>query len=218
MVERRIKWIFDPIHLGKDFVTIFSVVDKYGFRLINGDANPDLEWIDLTICAKEKEDRYAIRFYSLEYSTSSQWVSITENNRMNGYLLEVKEEESGEVVDGEKTLGRAFMEELLQTLTLWEWTRLSMKFEGCLSNALGSVRPLPAVLGMLKKIMETLDISFCDLKIPLFYCDRVEFSLELMDYFRGGINHFTELINILDDFLYAHRMELEKGYVDLKGE
>ena len=218
MVERRIKWIFDPIHLGKDFVTIFSVVDKYGFRLINGDANPDLEWIDLTICAKEKEDRYAIRFYSLEYSTSSQWVSITENNRMNGYLLEVKEEESGEVVDGEKTLGRAFMEELLQTLTLWEWARLSMKFEGCLSNALGSVRPLPAVLGMLKKIMETFDISFCDLKIPLFYCDRVEFSLELMDYFRGGINHFTELINILDDFLYAHRMELEKGYVDLKGE
>lgn len=218
MVERRIKWIFDPIHLGKDFVTIFSVVDKYGFRLINGDANQDLEWIDLTICAKEKEDRYAIRFYSLEYSTSSQWVSITENNRMNGYLLEVKEEESGEVVDGEKTLGRAFMEELLQTLTLWEWARLSMKFEGCLSNALGSVRPLPAVLGMLKKIMETFDISFCDLKIPLFYCDRVEFSLELIDYFRGGINHFTELINILDDFLYAHRMEVEKGYVDLKGE
>ena len=218
MVERRIKWIFDPIHLGKDFVTIFSVVDKYGFRLINGDANQNLEWIDLTICAKEREDRYAIRFYSLEYSTSSQWVSITENNRMNGYLLEVKEEESGEVVDGEKTLGRAFMEELLQTLTLWEWARLSMKFEGCLSNALGSVRPLPAVLGMLKKIMETFDISFCDLKIPLFYCDRVEFSLELMDYFRGGINHFTELINILDDFLYAHRMEVEKGYVDLKGE
>ena len=218
MVERRIKWIFDPIHLGKDFVTIFSVVDKYGFRLINGDANQDLEWIDLTICAKEKEDRYAIRFYSLEYSTSSQWVSITENNRMNGYLLEVKEEESGEVVDGEKTLGRVFMEELLQTLTLWEWARLSMKFEGCLSNALGSVRPLPAVLGMLKKIMETFDISFCDLKIPLFYCDRVEFSLELIDYFRGGINHFTELINILDDFLYAHRMEVEKGYVDLKGE
>lgn len=218
MVERRIKWIFDPIHLGKDFVTIFSVVDKYGFRLINGDANQDLEWIDLTICAKEKKDRYAIRFYSLEYSTSSQWVSITENNRMNGYLLEVKEEESGEVVDGEKTLGRAFMEELLQTLTLWEWARLSMKFEGCLSNALGSVRPLPAVLGMLKKIMETFDISFCDLKIPLFYCDRVEFSLELIDYFRGGINHFTELINILDDFLYAHRMEVEKGYVDLKGE
>lgn len=218
MVERRIKWIFDPIHLGKDFVTIFSVVDKYGFRLINGDANQDLEWIDLTICAKEKEDRYAIRFYSLEYSTSSQWVSITENNRMNGYLLEVKEEESGEVVDGEKTLGRAFMEELLQTLTLWEWARLSMKFEGCLSNALGSVRPLPAVLGMLKKIMETFDISFCDLKIPLFYCDRVEFSLELIDYFKGGINHFTELINILDDFLYAHRMEVEKGYVDLKGE
>nr|DAU65450.1 MAG TPA: hypothetical protein [Caudoviricetes sp.] len=218
MVERRIKWIFDPIHLGKDFVTIFSVVDKYGFRLINGDANQDLEWIDLTICAKEKEDRYAIRFYSLEYSTSSQWVSITENNRMNGYLLEVKEEESGEVVDGEKTLGSAFMEELLQTLTLWEWARLSMKFEGCLSNALGSVRPLPAVLGMLKKIMETFDISFCDLKIPLFYCDRVEFSLELIDYFRGGINHFTELINILDDFLYAHRMEVEKGYVDLKGE
>lgn len=218
MVERRIKWIFDPIHLGKDFVTIFSVVDKYGFRLINGDANQDLEWIDLTICAKEKEDRYAIRFYSLEYSTSSQWVSITENNRMNGYLLEVKEEESGEVVDGEKTLGRAFMEELLQTLTLWEWARLSMKFEGCLSNALGSVRPLPAVLGMLKKIMETFDISFCDLKIPLFYCDRVEFSLELMDYFKGDINHFTELINILDDFLYAHRMEVEKGYVDLKGE
>lgn len=218
MVERRIKWIFDPIHLGKDFVTIFSVVDKYGFRLINGDANQNLEWIDLTICAKEKEDRYAIRFYSLEYSTSSQWVSITENNRMNGYLLEVKEEESGEVVDGEKTLGRAFMEELLQTLTLWEWARLSMKFEGCLSNALGSVRPLPAVLGMLKKIMETFDISFCDLKIPLFYCDRVEFSLELMDYFRGDINHFTELINILDDFLYAHRMEVEKGYVDLKGE
>ena len=218
MVERRIKWIFDPIHLGKDFVTIFSVVDKYGFRLINGDANQDLEWIDLTICAKEKEDRYAIRFYSLEYSTSSQWVSITENNRMNGYLLEVKEEESGEVVEGEKTLGRVFMEELLQTLTLWEWARLSMKFEGCLSNALGSVRPLPAVLGMLKKIMETFDISFCDLKIPLFYCDRVEFSLELIDYFRGGINHFTELINILDDFLYAHRMEVEKGYVDLKGE
>lgn len=218
MVERRIKWIFDPIHLGKDFVTIFSVVDKYGFRLINGDANQDLEWIDLTICAKEKEDRYAIRFYSLEYSTSSQWVSITENNRMNGYLLEVKEEESGEVVDGEKTLGRAFMEELLQTLTLWEWARLSMKFEGCLSNALGSVRPLPAVLGMLKKIMETFDISFCDLKIPLFYYDRVEFSLELMDYFKGDINHFTELINILDDFLYAHRMEVEKGYVDLKGE
>lgn len=218
MVERRIKWIFDPIHLGKDFVTIYSVVDKYGFRMINGDANQNLEWIDLTICAKEKEDRYAIRFYSLEYSTSSQWVSITENNRMNGYLLEVKEEESGEVVDGEKTLGRAFMEELLQTLTLWEWARLSMKFEGCLSNALGSVRPLPAVLGMLKKIMETFDISFCDLKIPLFYCDRVEFSLELMDYFRGGINHFTELINILDDFLYAHRMEVEKGYVDLKGE
>ena len=218
MVERRIKWIFDPIHLGKDFVTIFSVVDKYGFRLIDGDANQDLEWIDLTICAKEKEDRYAIRFYSLEYSTSSQWVSITENNRMNGYLLEVKEEESGEVVDGEKTLGRAFMEELLQTLTLWEWARLSMKFEGCLSNALGSVRPLPAVLDMLKKIMETFDISFCDLKIPLFYYDRVEFSLELMDYFRGGINHFTELINILDDFLYAHRMEVKKGYVDLKGE
>ena len=218
MVERRIKWIFDPIHLGKDFVTIFSVVDKYGFRLINGDANQDLEWIDLTICAKEKEDRYAIRFYSLEYSTSSQWVSITENNRMNGYLLEVKEEESGEVVDGEKALGRAFMEELLQTLTLWEWARLSMKFEGCLSNALGSVRPLPAVLGMLKKIMETFDISFCDLKIPLYYCDRVEFSLELMDYFRGDINHFTELINILDDFLYAHEMEVEKGYVDLKGE
>ena len=218
MVERRIKWIFDPIHLGKDFVTIFSVVDKYGFRLINGDANQNLEWIDLKICAKEKEDRYAIRFYSLEYSTSSQWVSITENNRMNGYLLEVKEEESGEVVDGEKTLGRAFMEELLQTLTLWEWARLSMKFEGCLSNALGSVRPLPAVLDMLKKIMKTFDISFCDLKIPLFYCDRVEFSLELMDYFRGDINHFTELINILDDFLYAHRMEVEKGYVDLKGE
>lgn len=218
MVERRIKWIFDPIHLGKDFVTIFSVVDKYGFRLINGDVNPDLEWIDLTICAKEKEDGYTIRFYSLEYSTSSQWVSITENNRMNGYLLEVKEEESGEVVDGEKVLGRAFMEELLQTLTLWEWARLSMKFEGCLSNALGSVRPLPAVLGMLKKIMETFDISFCDLKIPLYYCDRVEFSLELMDYFRGDINHFTELINILDDFLYAHEMEVEKGYVDLKRE
>lgn len=63
MVERRIKWIFDPIHLGKDFVTIYSVVDKYGFSLINGDADPDLEEINLTICAKEKEDRYTIRFY-----------------------------------------------------------------------------------------------------------------------------------------------------------
>lgn len=218
MVERRIKWIFDPIHLGKDFVTIYSVVDKYGFSLINGDANPDLEEINLTICAKEKEDRYTIRFYSLEYSMSSQWVSITENSRMNGYLLEVKEEESEEVVDGEKVLGRAFMEELLQTLTLWEWARLSMKFEGCLSNAFGSVRPLPAVLDMLKKIMETFDISFCDLKIPLFYCDRVEFSLELMDYFRGDINQFTDLINILDGFLYAHRTEVEKGYVNLTEE
>lgn len=52
-------------------MTIYSVMDKYGFSLINGDADPDLEEINLTICAKEKEDRYTIRFYSLEYSMSS---------------------------------------------------------------------------------------------------------------------------------------------------